>query len=676
MATLTEVIKSKRQSGQSRTSSLVGSLKDKLAEKFDPRQVFNQTGVLTALFPKLKAFKSGSTSYDSISKGRSGEQLQNTTKDDSVKRVEKNTQIFAKNTLSLRILSAEVSIMGEDISGLLKALNVKPSKKADAYFKSSSEMEKQYESKFKEKDSSKIKSVAIKRKRSSGLLGVLGVVGGLGVAYLLVDFFQNKEQSILSDMKEKLSPIVTDFSSDIQTFISSSMSSLEKNFTDLQDRMSKQTDKFSDDFEKVFSMKTIEDYFMRDISPTETFSKSIEGFKNSMMQELSNFSFIPSAQAATLPSSFPTLTRPGAAPDSTGTTGSTTQVSSGSELKGQQKEFYDKIYITLLEEATKAGVKNPEVIARLGAAQSSIETGYGKATAGGNNYFGIKGSGGNQQTTKEYDPKTGEMITQKASFRQYGSMRESVADYIKFLQTNSRYKEVLAAGSVGEAITAQGKTGYATDPGYTRKLALVQSSATGKGVNLPASPLTSLAQTALGPNVASRVTRGYGTQEHPLLGVNKLHTGIDIAAPSGTSVFSVKDGKISFVGFDKGYGNYIIVDHNDGTSTLYGHLSRFVEGLSTGTIVTKGQTIGFVGSTGLSSGPHLHFELRRNGKPVSELTSMSEQQALVGNQLATNTIIIPKREIVQGASPNESENNVRKIVDPVNKLLDYASRTA
>jgi murein DD-endopeptidase MepM/ murein hydrolase activator NlpD len=155
-----------------------------------------------------------------------------------------------------------------------------------------------------------------------------------------------------------------------------------------------------------------------------------------------------------------------------------------SELKGQQREFYDKLYTTLLDQAAKAGLKNPEAVARVGAAQASLETGYGKATAGGNNYFGIKGSGGNQQTTQEFDPKLGKMVTQKASFRQYGSMEESAADYIKLMQGSKRYAGVIGAGSTAEAIAAQGKSGYATDPDYAKKLALITSSATGQGFNL------------------------------------------------------------------------------------------------------------------------------------------------------------------------------------------------
>ena len=201
-------------------------------------------------------------------------------------------------------------------------------------------------------------------------------------------------------------------------------------------------------------------------------------------------------------------------------------VLSQSELKGPQKEFYDKMYKTLLEQAKKEGVKNPEAIARLGAAQSSIETGYGKSTAGGNNYFGIKdfsGKGGNQQTTQEWDAKQGKMVTIKDSFRKYNSMEESAGDYIKFLKQNSRYKDVLNAGSTEEAIVAQGKTGYATDPNYVNKLAWVQSAANGKqAVNIPGAPrpttataqtppstvpTTAVAQTAVTPTPTGATTQ-------------------------------------------------------------------------------------------------------------------------------------------------------------------------
>ena len=167
-------------------------------------------------------------------------------------------------------------------------------------------------------------------------------------------------------------------------------------------------------------------------------------------------------------------------------------------LKGESKEFYSKMYGTLLEEAKKAKVANPEAVARLGAAQSSLETGYGKSTAGGNNYFGIKGKAGDanvsQVDTQEWDPKQGKMVTIKAGFRKYGSMQESAADYIKFLQENPRYKDVLNAKTSHEAIQAQGKTGYATDPDYASKLASINA----KGFASESTEVASAAPTTRG----------------------------------------------------------------------------------------------------------------------------------------------------------------------------------
>jgi flagellum-specific peptidoglycan hydrolase FlgJ len=146
----------------------------------------------------------------------------------------------------------------------------------------------------------------------------------------------------------------------------------------------------------------------------------------------------------------------------------------GEAFKGNQKEFYNKMYETLLASAKKQGVENPEAIAHLGASQSAVETGYGKHLAGGNNYFGIKarpGEGGAGQKTQEFI--NGKMVTVNDKFRKYGSMEESADDYVKFLKENKRYKGVLQAKSADEAIEAQGRTGYATDPNYAAKLKTV-----------------------------------------------------------------------------------------------------------------------------------------------------------------------------------------------------------
>lgn len=139
-----------------------------------------------------------------------------------------------------------------------------------------------------------------------------------------------------------------------------------------------------------------------------------------------------------------------------------------------QKEFLDTMYKTLLDEARKQGVKNPEVIARLGTAQSALETGYGKHLAGGQNYFGIKarpGEGGPGMATQEF--VNGRMVTTQDRFRRYGSMQESAADYVKFLTENQRYQRVLKAETLDQAIQEQGRTGYATDPRYAQKLSSI-----------------------------------------------------------------------------------------------------------------------------------------------------------------------------------------------------------
>jgi hypothetical protein len=135
--------------------------------------------------------------------------------------------------------------------------------------------------------------------------------------------------------------------------------------------------------------------------------------------------------------------------------------------------FYDKIYTALLDAAHRHGAANPEALARLGAAQSSVETGGGKH-APGNNYFGIKGGGGGNYSTQEVI--NGRRVTIHDNFRGYPSMQASADDYIKFLHKNPRYQGVVNAKTPEEAIRAQSRSGYATDPQYGQKLSAVHSS--------------------------------------------------------------------------------------------------------------------------------------------------------------------------------------------------------
>ena len=100
---------------------------------------------------------------------------------------------------------------------------------------------------------------------------------------------------------------------------------------------------------------------------------------------------------------------------------------------------------------------------------------------------------------------------------------------------------------------------------------------------------------------------------HPVLGVVRAHKGTDYAAPTGTKVWAAGTGRVAFVGRKGGYGNVVIIDHGKGVTTVYGHLSRFAKSLRTGRSVGQGDTIGYVGMTGLATGPHLHYEYRVNG---------------------------------------------------------------
>lgn len=124
----------------------------------------------------------------------------------------------------------------------------------------------------------------------------------------------------------------------------------------------------------------------------------------------------------------------------------------------------------------------------------------------------------------------------------------------------------------------------------------------------------------------SRVSSGFSMRVHPISGKWKRHTGIDFAAASGTPIRASADGTIDHVGPQGGYGNMVIIKHWNGYSTAYAHMSRFASGMRKGTRVSQGQVIGYVGSTGWSTGPHLHYEFRVNNVP-RDPNSISVQSA-------------------------------------------------
>jgi murein DD-endopeptidase MepM/ murein hydrolase activator NlpD len=115
------------------------------------------------------------------------------------------------------------------------------------------------------------------------------------------------------------------------------------------------------------------------------------------------------------------------------------------------------------------------------------------------------------------------------------------------------------------------------------------------------------------------ITSGFGGRNHPLLGYSKMHTGVDWGSSTGTAIFAAGNGLIDKVGWEGGYGKYIRIRHANGYETAYGHMSAFARGMEQGKKVRQGQVIGYVGSTGLSTGAHLHYEILINGRFVDPM---------------------------------------------------------
>lgn len=121
------------------------------------------------------------------------------------------------------------------------------------------------------------------------------------------------------------------------------------------------------------------------------------------------------------------------------------------------------------------------------------------------------------------------------------------------------------------------------------------------------------------PMDASRITSRFGMREHPILGFSALHAGVDFAAPPGTPILAAGTGTVVAAGPNGGYGLYVKLQHTKDVATAYAHMSRIGPGIKPGVAVRQGQVIGFVGSTGMSTGPHLHYEFHRGGKQVNPL---------------------------------------------------------
>lgn len=146
------------------------------------------------------------------------------------------------------------------------------------------------------------------------------------------------------------------------------------------------------------------------------------------------------------------------------------------------------------------------------------------------------------------------------------------------------------------------------------------------------------------PIDGARLSSGYGMRKHPVLGYSKIHKGQDWAAPTGTPIYAAGDGVIERASRWSSYGNYVRIRHNSSLKTAYAHLNSYAKGISPGVRVKQGQIIGYVGSTGRSTGPHLHYEIIQDGKQVNP-----------------STIKMPKGKILAGADLKSFKRYVEQI---------------
>lgn len=159
--------------------------------------------------------------------------------------------------------------------------------------------------------------------------------------------------------------------------------------------------------------------------------------------------------------------------------------------------------------------------------------------------------------------------------------------------------------------TKDGETDYFNDKGQSAKKALLRT-----------------------PIDGARLSSGFGMRHHPILGYSKMHRGVDFAAPKGTPIYAAGDGTVAYAGLKGGYGKYVQLRHTNNYTTAYAHMNAFGRGIAAGKRVRQGQVIGYVGTTGRSTGPHLHYEILVSGHQTNPMkVKMPSGRKLAGDEL-------------------------------------------
>ncbi|NWF54541.1 MAG: M23 family metallopeptidase, partial [Syntrophaceae bacterium] len=198
-------------------------------------------------------------------------------------------------------------------------------------------------------------------------------------------------------------------------------------------------------------------------------------------------------------------------------------------------------------------------------------------------------------------------------------------DFHKDPQPGDRFEMVVEKYLVGDSFVRYGRILYAEYQRETQKHQALYFAPPGARGDYYTPQGESLRKALLrSPLKFTRISSGYTrSRPHPILGGSRPHLGVDYAAPPGTPVWAVADGTVTFCGWNGGYGKQVIIRHAKGYQSMYGHLSGYGPGISRGKTVRQKQIIGYVGSTGLSTGPHLDFRLTQNGVPRNPLKDVS-----------------------------------------------------
>ena len=156
---------------------------------------------------------------------------------------------------------------------------------------------------------------------------------------------------------------------------------------------------------------------------------------------------------------------------------------------------------------------------------------------------------------------------------------------------------------------------------------------------------------------------------HPVLKRYRAHLGTDFAAPRGRTIYAAGDGRIEFVGTKGGYGKTIVINHGNGYKTLYGHQNGFAKGIRQGQSIKKGEHIGYVGNTGLSSGPHLHLGLYKNGTAIDAMTVLTKPK-VDGLEAKERATFLANTKTIQKIFDSEVKNGNRTVPTKLDRLTD------